>query len=177
MVMEDGALEELVTGAVVVASPVKDKRKSFDEITAELELLADSYVKIGFQDGDVTRSEVKGNRRKKAGMSQAEIAAQNEFGAKGVPARPFMSTSFDENRARISTAINREYEDIVSGKSDTRRSLNRLGLFMVKLIQQKILSIHTPPNSPRTIKMKGSSKPLIDFGQMFASVRHVTVIK
>lgn len=177
MVMEDGESVVLVMVGDAVASPVVDRRRQFDEITAEMELLANSYVQIGFQDGDVTRSEVKGTRRKQAGLSQAQIAAENEFGTRRIPARPFMSTSFDENRTRIVSAVNGQYNRILSGQSDVRKSLNILGLFMVDLIQQKILAIHTPPNSPRTIARKGSSKPLIDFGQMFASVRHVVVIR
>jgi hypothetical protein len=37
-------------------------------------------------------------------------------------------------------------------------------------VQKKIRQITIPPNSPRTIAEKKSSKPLIDFGQMVQSV-------
>jgi|SRR5579862_3244323 len=177
MVTVAGELEDQEADVVAAAGNVTDRRKGFDEITAEMELLSNSYVQIGFQQGEVTRSEVKGSRRKAAGLSMADIAAQNEFGTRVIPARPFMSTSFDENRPRIVNAVDKEYDKIVSGKSDVRKSLNILGLYMVDLIQQKILAIHSPPNSLETIRRKGSSKPLIDFGQMFASVRHIVVIQ
>lgn len=157
-------------------STFKQYRKKFDEVVGNLERFADSYVLIGFQEGSVTKSQVKGKRRKQAGMSMPEIAAQNEFGTKTIPARSFMRTSFDENRDRISQIIASEYDKIIGGASTVKRSLNLIGLFGVDLIQQKIRAIHFPPNSPRTIAAKGSSKPLIDFGQMIQSVRHKVVI-
>jgi len=155
----------------------KEYRKLYDQRIAEIEKFGSSYVKIGFQEGSVTKSQVKGNRRKEAGKSMPQIAAENEFGTKTIPQRSFMRTSFDENRQRINNAIESEYEKIITGQSTTRKSLNLLGLFGVDLIQEKIRVIHYPPNSPNTIAMKGSSKPLIDFDQMVQSVRHKVVMK
>lgn len=106
----------------------------------------------------------------------AQIAFDNEFGTKNAPARPFLRTSFDENRQRINNVISGEYDKVVNGISTVKRSLNLIGLFGVDLIQQKIRAIHFPPNSPRTIAIKKSSKPLIDFGQMIQSVRHKVVL-
>lgn len=151
-------------------------RKEFDNRIKEIELLQNSFVLIGFQEGSVTKSQVKGKRRKKAGKSMAEIAAENEFGTRNIPARPFMSTSFDENRQKLVNAVTGEYEKIVAGESTVKRSLNLLGLLGVDFVQTKIRAIHYPPNSPRTIAIKRSSKPLIDFGQMIQSVRHKVVI-
>ena len=157
-------------------SSFKDYRKKFDAKFKEIQSLSDSYVLIGFQEGSVTKSQTKGNRHKKGGLSQAQIAAENEFGSSTIPARPFMSTSFDENRQKINNAIAGEYDKIIDGEGTVKRSLNLIGLLGVDLIQQKIRAIHYPPNSARTIAEKGSSKPLIDFGQMIQSVRSKVVI-
>ena len=105
-----------------------------------------------------------------------QIAAENEFGTKTIPARPFMRTSFDENRDLLVQVIDSEYDKVLDGTSTTRKSLNAIGLLGVDLIQTKIREIRFPPNSPRTIAAKKSSKPLIDFGQMIQSVRHKVVI-
>ena len=153
-----------------------DYRKDYDKKFAEMEKLGNSYVLIGFQEGSVTKSQVKGNRRKQGGKSMPQIAAENEFGTRTIPARPFMRTSFDENRDRINNVIANEYDKIIDGESTVKRSLNLIGQFGTRLIQEKIRSIVSPPNSPRTIAAKGSSKPLIDFGQMVQSVRHKVVI-
>lgn len=156
---------------------VKDIDLGFDEIQKQVGLLDGSYVLVGFQEGTKTTLQTKGQRQKKAGFSMAEIAAANEFGTKTIPARPFMSTSFDENRAKINKAIQGEYSKILDGKSTTERSLGLIGLLGAKFIVQKIRAITSPPNSPRTIAIKKSSKPLIDFGQMVQSVRHKMVMK
>ena len=160
-----------------MAANYKDYRKEYDKKFAEIEKMANSYVTIGFHENSVTRSQVKGQRRKEAGLSMAGIAAQNEFGTRTIPARPFMTTSFDENRQRISQIIDAEYTKIIDGESTVKRSLSALGLFMVDLIQTKIRAIHYPPNSPRTIAAKKSSKPLIDFGQMIEAVKSKVVIQ
>lgn len=159
------------------APSFRENRRRYDAIVKEMELLNDSYVLVGFQEGQVTKVQTKGGRKKEAGHSMAQIAAENEFGTSRIPARPFMSTSFDENRARINKAVQGEYGKIVDGTSSVRRSLSLIGLFMADLVQKKIRDIHYPPNSPKTIARKGSSKPLIDFGQMVQSVRHKVVIR
>jgi hypothetical protein len=161
---------------VMAPKSFEDNRKAYDAKLKEIEQLSTSYVTFGFQQEALTKSQVKGNRTKRAGLSQAQIAAQNEFGTRTIPARPFMRTSFDENINRIQNAVNVEYDNVLSGMSTIRKSLDRLGIFGVGLIQQKIRAIHFPPNSPRTIAIKGSSKPLIDFGQMIQSVRHKVYI-
>jgi hypothetical protein len=156
---------------------VKDVDLGFAEIQKQIASLDGSYVLVGFQEGTKTKGQVKGQRQKKAGLSMAAIAATNEFGTNRIPARPFMSTSFDENRAKINKAIQGEYAKILDGKSTASKSLGLIGLLGTRLIVQKIRAIISPPNSPITIAIKGSSKPLIDFGQMVQSVRHKVVIK
>jgi len=156
---------------------VKDKDLGFEEIQRQMALLDGSHVKVGFQEGTITKPQVKGQRRKPAGLSLPQIAAENEFGTQIIPARPFMSTSFDENKALINRAIQGEYKKIAGGNGTTERSLGLIGQLMTKLIMQKIRAIVSPPNSPRTIAIKKSSKPLIDFGQMIQSVRYKVVLK
>lgn len=156
---------------------VKDRDLGFQEIRRQIARLDGSYVKVGFQEGVVTKTQLKGQRRKPAGLSMAQIAAENEFGTKIIPARPFMSTSFDENKALINKAIQGEYNKILDGQRATEQSLGLIGQLMTKLIVQKIRAIVSPPNSPRTIAIKKSSKPLIDFGQMVQSVRYKVVLK
>lgn len=160
-----------------MASIFKESKKEFDKQISQIQELSNSYVLVGFQQGSVTKSQVKGKRRKEAGKSMAQIAAENEFGTKTTPPRPFISTSFEENRDRINNIIAGEYGRIIDGQSTVKRSLNLIGLFGVDIIQQKIRAIRSPPNSPRTIAIKKSSKPLIDFGQMIQSVRHKVVIE
>lgn len=156
---------------------VADVDLGWEEIEKELGKLNGSYVLVGFQEGSVTKDQTKNGRKKQGGLSMPQIAAENEFGTRTTPARPFMRTSFDENKQRIDRAIQGEYVKITKGKSTVKRSLTALGVFMVDQIKVKIRSIVSPPNSPRTIAEKKSSKPLIDFGQMIQAVHAKVVIK
>lgn len=156
---------------------VADVDKGLKRIQKELALIEKSYVLVGFQAGTTTKTQQKGTRTKKSGLSMPEIAYINEYGTKTIPARPFMSTSFDENREKINNFIQTNFDKILIGETTVSKSLGLLGIAMVGLIQKKIREIRSPPNSPRTIKIKGSSKPLIDFGQMIQSVREKVVIR
>lgn len=151
---------------------VKDIDRGWGEIVLQTEMFRRASILIGFQEGDTTKPQVKGTREKKGGLSMAQIAAANEFGTKKIPARPFMGTSFDENRQRIIRGINVQYGMVLDGKKNAEQALGAIGEGVVSIIKTKIRAIVTPPNSPRTIAAKGSSKPLIDFGQMINSVRY-----
>lgn len=154
---------------------VRDIDKGWERIERELASFRNSSVLIGFQEGTLTKKEVKGQREKEGGLSMPQIAAANEFGTKRIPARPFMSTSFDENRSRIEKLIQIQYQKVKDGKQKAENALIGVGVVVVGMIQQKIRAILSPPNAPSTIKAKGSSKPLIDFGQMIQSVREKVV--
>src|SRR5271169_6347812 len=106
---------------------VSDNRKGYDKILEQIDLLENSYVLVGFQEGTVTKAQYKEKVRKEPGQSMAQIAAENEFGTRQIPARPFMRTSFDENRRQIDTSISTEYEKIIDGKSTTKKSLGLIG--------------------------------------------------
>lgn len=155
---------------------VTDIDKGWREIENETLKFSKSYVLVGFQKGSVTKRQVKGTRVKESNLSMPEIASQNEYGTNKIPARPFMSTSFDENYRTISRYINKQYSDVLDGSLSAKKALGLIGLLMIRLIKKKIRQIHFPPNSPKTIKEKGSSKPLIDFGQMIQSVREKVVM-
>jgi len=153
---------------------VEDIDLGWNDIEKELKKFQKASILVGFQEGSTTKTQKKGQRLKEGGLSMPQIASQNEFGTKNIPARPFMRTSFDENLPKIYKLIERQYVAIESGQS-AEQSLNAVGVVMVGLIQKKIRQITTPPNSPRTIAIKGSSKPLIDFGQMIQSVTYKVV--
>lgn len=155
---------------------IEDKDYGWQNIQKHLKSLEKSYVLIGFQEGEVTKKQEKDGRTKEAGKSMAQIAADNEFGTSLIPSRSFMRTSFDENKEKIEALVKRQYNQIVLGKKSAKNALQTVGLGVVGMIQRKIRQITSPPNSPYTIAIKGSSKPLIDFGQMIQSVREKVVM-
>ncbi|WP_019997258.1 hypothetical protein [Aureimonas ureilytica] len=131
-----------------------------------------SKVKVGFPAG-------------KAGADIVQRAVWNEFGTRGgasgggwggpVPERPFMRNAMRENRdkyrramiaaARSTLMVGSSGFALRSG-SPLRNSLDQLGILAQGHIQGEITSLASPPNSPVTIALKGSSNPLIDTGEM-----------
>lgn len=100
-----------------------------------------------------------------------EVAIDNEFGAPGVPSRPFVSGYVADNTATIQKQIRATCKQIVSGKRTNRQGLERLGATWKGGMQARIARGFSPiPNAPSTIERKGSSKPLIDTGQLRSSI-------
>lgn len=151
---------------------VLDIDLGYNQILEEIEQLQKSSLLVGIQEKAKTVAQTKNGRSQKVGLSVAEYAAKNEFGDGKIPERSFMRTAFDENIALIERATADQYGKIIDGNITLTRGLNVIGQIIAGLIQTKIRAIIFPPNSPSTIAAKGSSKPLIDFGQMIKSVTY-----
>lgn len=112
-----------------------------------------------------------------------EIAASNEFGRRdlGIPERSFLRATIDENTATIARMQKNIHRAVMMGLYTPRQGLAIIGLYVQKLIQRKITEISEPPNAPLTQERKGRGRgpvnnPLIDTGQLRASIRHVEVL-
>jgi len=155
--------------------------RGWNRIIREVRKADNSYTKVGLpQEGEVKEGTKTGSGNEPIiQMSElVTVGAVQEFGApkKNIPARPFIRTTYDENREKINNLVLNEYEKIVDGSSNVKRSLGLIGEWLKAKTQAKIRAIRTPPNAPTTIAKKGSSNPLIDTGQMVQSIQHVEVI-
>lgn len=116
------------------------------------------HVKVGFP-------------ASKSSKSNIEKAVWNEFGTRrGIPERPFMRNAMRNNRAAYRDALRKSASKILLGETALATVLNKLGILAQGDIQAEITSLNSPPLSPRTIRAKGSSKPLIDTGAMRQAV-------
>jgi hypothetical protein len=160
---------------VAVKSRVIVKDKGWNRIKHDISKLDNAFSKVGFpSDSTLSTTALK----EYSDVSEvASVAMFQEFGTKNIPQRPFMSTSFDENKQKIIRAQENVYNDVVDQKISPNQGLGLLGEFGVDLIKKKIIEVKTPPNAPSTIRKKGSSNPLIDTGQMLQSVTHTEVLK
>ncbi|AVH41820.1 hypothetical protein [Agrobacterium tumefaciens] len=124
-------------------------------------------VKVGFPAGE-------------ADADNIQKAIWNEFGTRGgasgggwggpVPERPFMRNAMRANRSAYLTAMKSSAAKLVVGQTTLTQIMSKLGILAQGDIQGAITSLSSPPNSPVTIEIKGSSKPLIDSGEMRAAV-------
>lgn len=140
---------------VSVKSETKDL--GMDQLMAEIRRDV-SHVDIGIHEGDS-----EGVKKK---------ATQNEFGAGNVPERSFIRSTIDENAERYSKAAEILVGMMMDGEISKFEMLERMGQQIESDIKSKIVNLKSPPNSPRTIMEKGSDNPLIDTGEMLASIRY-----
>lgn len=137
---------------------VIDRDQGFRKMTVDVKALSGRSVKIGFWGDDI-----------------AEIAIYNEFGTnRGIPSRPFMQTTFDNNSDYMTKLVENLAGKIVDGKDNSDHVLRVLGEVYQSKIQMTIRQAKdwAVPNAPITIERKGSSSPLIDTGRMVGSVRY-----
>jgi len=124
-------------------------------------------VKVGFPAG-------------KASGGVIERAIWNNFGTRGgasgggwggpIPERPFMQNSMRANSGKYRDAMKTSAAKILRGETALSIVMNKLGILAQGDIRGEITSLASPPNSPVTVALKGSSNPLIDSGGMRAAV-------
>lgn len=152
---------------------VVDLDLGFNAILKEIAQAERKQVLVGIQEGAKTHIQAKNGNIQQAGLNIAEYAAANEFGTRTIPERSFMRSTFDQNLGQVESIVITQLGLVVDRAQNITTAFNRIGLAIAGMVQVKIRQITNPPNSPYTIAKKKSSKPLIDFGQMIAAVRHV----
>lgn len=133
-------------------------------------------VSVGFPAGEADQDNI-------------QKAVWTNFGTRGgasgggwggpVPERPFMQNAMRGNRSKYKAGMKAAAKAIIraaaSGADAGRaklQALRKLGTDAQGDIQEEITSLRSPPNSPVTIELKGSSNPLIDSGEMRNSVTY-----
>lgn len=105
------------------------------------------------------------------GLTLAALAAVHEWGI-GVPERSFIRAWADENRTEIQRRQRALVRQILLGQITELVALKRLGAWAQGSIQKRIADGILPPNAESTIAKKGSSKPLIESGQLRSGVTY-----
>ena len=100
------------------------------------------------------------------------IATVHEFGTDQIPERSYIRNTVDLKGKEIESTMAKQVDLISLGKATTETVLERLGLFVKGLIQRRISDGIPPPLKEKTIERKKSSKPLVDTGQLRASILH-----
>jgi hypothetical protein len=174
---------------------IEEKSNAFDAMRADLKLLSDAFVKVGFPEGAKPGKpkNILVDAKPYEDMSEvARIATWNEFGVaktqietmRGImtgrsasnwklPPRNFFRSAVDGSNEQLKNVKERLYQQFLLGRLTAVQVLDSLGLWMQAKIRNSIIHGNWTPNAPSTIKQKGSSKPLIDSSQMLNSVTWV----
>lgn len=146
---------------------ITDKDKGMQKILKELRKLNRVFVKVGILSSAGTID----------GVAVAQYATWNENGVAGkgkwkIPPRPFIKGWATTKSEEIKNTITKLYGQVASGQMSANTALNSLGVYAKSGIQAYIRQGNFVPNSPVTIMLKGSSKPLIDTGTMRNNVNY-----
>ncbi len=153
---------------------VSVERKKWDELLAHAHKLEHAHVKVGVlvQSGGEERHE-------DGDLTLIEIAAIHEFGSEeaGIPERSFIRRTFDQrvrtDLIQLQTALARE---VVTKGMDPEKALSILGSWGSNEVKNTITEDDIPPPLKQaTIDAKGSSKPLVDTGQLKNSISYQVV--
>lgn len=109
-------------------------------------------------------------------LTLAQVAEWNEFGTSRIPDRSFIRGFVDENESDIMTWIARATERVAKGAAPSD-AFEIVGLRLATGMQKRIAQGVPPPNAASTIARKGSSKPLIDTGQLRSAISYKVEIK
>ena len=154
-------------------SGVLDIDLGFESALTRIERMDNVGVKVGIL-GSSGDHRVKGSG---GPQTVAEVAAHHEFGAPEakIPQRSFLRAGIDGAQGEIGTAIEELTTKVIDGKMTPEVAAARLGLLGVRVVQKKLIDGPFVALSEKTIKAKGSSRPLIDTGQMRRSITHEVV--
>lgn len=144
-----------------------DKKSGWDELFSAFEEAEDAVVRVGF-----LRSEA----HQGSDMTVAKIAAIHEFGTDTMPERSFMRSAIDGNKGKIQKTIDTLASKVIDGKMPQKQALGLIGEMIKGLMKQRITAQGPGVKgawqdiSQATKDRKGSSKILIDTGQMINSI-------
>jgi len=150
--------------------------KGLDAFKKRLELLRlrKSYVKAGVMSNKNARTQAGA-----VGLSNAELASIHEYGLGHVPARPFIRPPFVANKASYLDILRNAYGAAMKSNdpSGFRRALALIGMKMTADIKNYVTQGAgvPPPLAASTVARKGSSRPLVDTGQLINSVSYEVV--
>jgi len=107
-------------------------------------------------------------------ITNAELAVIHEYGTDKIPERSFMRSTFDRLRPNYEALVAKLAPQVVDGKMTLAKLLDLVGLKIENDIRRTVKtgSGVPPPNAPSTIKRKGSSRTLVNTGQLINSLTH-----
>lgn len=114
----------------------------------------------------------KGKGKQKSPITMAQLGAVHEFGSADgrIPERSYMRSAVAAGADKLRKLAKKLSVQVTEGKMDKKKALGVLGQAMVDMMRSKIRESVPPPNAKSTIEAKGSSKTLIDTGQLMGAL-------
>lgn len=141
--------------------------KRLREITERAKQLNNISLNVGIPSD-------KNEREKSVEVTNAELGIIHEFGVpeRGIPERSFMRSTASEEANNLGRLANIQIAECLKGETSSYDAFATIGAYLQGKIVEKITDGNFEENTKETIKRKKSSKPLIDTGQLRASITY-----
>lgn len=162
---------------------VKDIDLGWKRIHKELTGLHGSFTQVGFHKNGGKHVPESGKPGKSDGPDIATVAAWNVFGTRNkdgsvhTPRRDFMNEAAERYAADLETYKGKLLDQIYAGQITAKVALALLGQRHEDQMKRTLTIGPWEPNAQSTIDAKGSSRPLINKGQMRQNIRHAETLK
>lgn len=143
---------------------VTDDQTQMARLMADLLALKKGAVTVGFH--------ADGKPRQEGEATNATIAAAHEFGTDTIERRPFLAPALEKGQPEIGDLQAQLIGKVFDGSMSAEQALGVLGEKGVALVRAEITSSPPPALHPDTIAAKGSSRTLVDTGQMLGAVSY-----
>jgi len=145
--------------------PWRDLRKHLKKLGQE-----GAHVKVGILAS--TNAPVSGE------ADLVTIGAAHELGTESLPTRSFIKAGLEDSQDAHVKMVAQLSRAVLSGQATVDEALGRLGLWAATAIRRFITDGKvTPELKPSTVERKGSSKVLVDTGQLVGSISWEVVDK
>lgn len=145
---------------------VKDTDHGYADLVRRMHALAKgARVSAGIHAQD-------GNHSHGGALTVLDVATFHEFGTSRVPMRSFVRGWMTIHEKDVHALYLDQLRLYLTGKATPAQVLNRIGLYMSGGMKQRISARIPPPLAAVTIRKKGSSVPLVDTGQLRASITY-----
>ena len=149
----------------VDATITESKPKIYDLYMKNLKKATEKGVVAGFPKGKLNTPHYESDQPGEPGPSIIDVALWNNFGI-GVPRRDFMTPASKRWQKYFNESLDALRKELAKDESRIEVFLRKMGEKGADFISQEIVALRIPPNSPKTIRLKGSSNPLVDSGDM-----------
>ena len=140
----------------------------WQEILRRVHRADEFYVKVGIIGQDASASH--------GDATNAEVGTAHEYGTEDLPERSFLRSTFVRREGDLAKLQAQACRGILEGKIDAQRALALIGAWAAGAVRATITRDgEFVPLKPATIARKGSSRPLVDTGQLVGSISFVVV--
>lgn len=124
-------------------------------------------IKVGILGAD-------GSKNRKEGINNAELGAIHEFGSisRNIPRRSFLFEPINQKLPDVIKGLGKDYFNDLAAE-DLEKFFKNLGLECEGIVDDAFATRgfgKWAPNTPATVRAKGSDAPLIDTGQLRRSI-------